>query len=507
MKNSFHHEEEGQILLWIALVAGLLIIFTAMAVDMANIYYHKARLSNAVDGAVLEGVKLYGTFDNNHQQITQARAQQYADDVFVANYGDSSPTRAYTWCPIDVVGCPQSAALALILKSQAKVNTSFMAYWPQWAQWTVGDTATATRSILVMSLVLDRSGSMACSGSGTDCGGPSLQAAVPPFIADFIAGTDYISMVSFSSDATVDVPVTQQFATPINNAVAAFQWNGGTFGTGAGTNATHDPNYGPPMSLADDQNTIGVNTVGTGNPITRVVVYFTDGLMNAIQDTLQCQANGAGPGPTLYNFGGWDPNTPGYPNFDFFNPSGPLPGHGSQDLWPYNDYSYYYAGTLSSHNYGQGCNNTNGYQGPCNNNPPYNTTYSCKGVTGFTRQSDGSTQPFINGDGSMNQPGITTEAKWRALHTATQMGQESPFPTYFFVIGLGGSGNGMSAATKQFLATIANDDSGQWGNTFNSSLPTGAFYWVPDCPSSNCTSELNLAFQAIATKIRLRLSQ
>ena len=45
------------------------------------------------------------------------------------------------------------------------------------------------------------------------------------------------------------------------------------------------------------------------------------------------------------------------------------------------------------------------------------------------------------------------------------------------------------------------------GNVYNPNLPQGYFYYVPDCPSSACTAELNAAFQEIAANVLLRLSQ
>ena len=504
MRNPLHRDEEGQILLWVALVAGLLIIFTAMAVDMGNIYYHKARLSNAVDAAVLEGVKLYGTFDNSSVQITQARAQQYAADVFTANYGvacgaSGGPTCTWTWCPIDVVGCPAGNALSLKLQaSQAPVNTSFMAYWPQWAQWHIGDTGRATRSILVMSLILDRSGSMKDQSQGGDGGGAALQAAVPNFVADFVQGTDYVSMISFSSDARVDVQVTQNFVTPIDNAVAAYSWVGGTFGTGAGSQPcpilATNPNNCPPLTLADAQNATGVNSAGQGSPITKVVIYFTDGLMNTIQDTFNCTNLGNVP----YNYGGFDPSQGNL--FDFSNPSQSII-NGQPDQYPYDDYSYYYGG-------GSGCGGGNGF---CGSNPPYGSGgVRCQGITTFPSQLTGTQTAFT-------RAAITAEAKYRAIISANIMRQEDP-QTFFYVVGLGNAVSG-DTTTEQFLNTLANDPSGPanygctqghyvspYTNCYDQTLPQGLFLVVPDCPSSNCTAELNQAFQVIASAIRLRLS-
>ena len=92
-------------------------------------------------------------------------------------------------------------------------------------------------------------------------------------------------MVSFSDNARVDVAMTTNFATPIDTAVAALKFDGATFGTGAGTN-TYDTVHGPPLNLADDQN--NSVTLPAGQPETKVIVYFTDGLMNTVQNTLAC---------------------------------------------------------------------------------------------------------------------------------------------------------------------------------------------------------------------------
>ena len=89
------------------------------------------------------------------------------------------------------------------------------------------------------------------------------------------------------------------------------------------------------------------------------------------------------------------------------------------------------------------------------------------------------------------------------------MRAESPVPTYVFVIGLGHAVSG-SVTTEAFLSTLANDPNGPTnyaGAVYNSSLPAGLFLVVRDCPSAACTQELTTAFQTIAAKILLRLTQ
>lgn len=470
----FHRKEEGQVILWLAFGLPLLILFAAMALDMGLIYQTKAKLGNAVDSAVLTGAR-------NYSQGT-ATAQTLGTDMFQVNYGSATPTLTWTWCPSDP-SCPSGSPISSTLKATATVNTTFMAYLPKFAQWSLSDTGQATRSNLIMSIVLDRSGSMGCGGTGLDCGGVALQSAVPTFVGDFTNGTDHLAMISFSDDARVDVAMTTNFNSAMDTVVSGLKWDGGTFGTGAGTN-TFDTVHGPPLNLADYQNS--TVTFPAGQPYVKVVVYFTDGLMNTIQDNLQCQ--NTPPGKTLYNFGGRDnPTDP----FDFFDPT--------QDTWETGDLSYYYGGSTSKGSgTGVGCPKTAGQTGYCNGNPPLNATYSCKGVTTFPSQQYGTGVTF-------STSAITAEAQYRAIYTANLMRSETPVPTYIYVIGLGNAIN--VASTQTFLATLANDPQGLYGNPYNQNQPDGLFLPVVNCPSSTCTADLNQAFQKIASKILLRLSE
>ena len=104
MLGSFLRDENGQIVIWVALSLVLLCLFTAMAVDMGVIYMQKARLANAVDSAVITGIKDYSSQG-------QQGAQNMATDMFQANYGSASPTLTYEWCPM--VWTPTAAARCL----------------------------------------------------------------------------------------------------------------------------------------------------------------------------------------------------------------------------------------------------------------------------------------------------------------------------------------------------------------------------------------------------------
>ena len=81
---------------------------------------------------------------------------------------------------------------------------------------------------------------------------------------------------------------------------------GGTFGTGAGTGALLNSTTGAPLSIADEQN--NSVTINPGENVIKVLVYFTDGLMNASQDNFIADGT-ANNNLTLIDYGGYDSGT------------------------------------------------------------------------------------------------------------------------------------------------------------------------------------------------------
>ena len=159
---------------------------------------------------------------------------------------------------------------------------------------------------VIMTLALDVSGSMgAFPPYGTD-GGMFLPTAVNTFITNFNDTLDKAALVTFS---TVQSNVfytgtfpstarpTQPFRAAISNAVSALTYSGATFSQGGLTNA-----------LVMENNAAINSWPGFG--VVKVVVFFTDGGANIVQDTLNC------PPATLLNFGGMDPPNNGYELFD-----------------------------------------------------------------------------------------------------------------------------------------------------------------------------------------------
>ncbi len=278
-----------------------------------------------------------------------------------------------------------------------------------------------------MTLVLDRSGSMTSNGGST-----ALPPAVTTFVNYFDNTNDEVAMVSYASSAGVDVAIDYNFKTPITNAANAMKFSGGTFGPGG-------------MTLAKAQN--DSVTVLPGQNAVKVVVYFTDGHVNEIQDTFKC------PAAKVINYGGYDSGS----SVDFFDPS-----NGTD--W----------GGVDSHGY-----------------PPYDSKPDyCTGVTKFTSAITGSSKSFTRSN-------VTADAVYRAQQTATAMRTENP-GMYVYAIGLG------SSVDQAFLKQIANDPG---SSTYDPTQPVGMAVFATNCPSSQCTTQLQQVFQTIASRILLRLAQ
>jgi hypothetical protein len=150
----------------------------------------------------------------------------------------------------------------------------------------------ATRARVILSLVLDRSGSMNNNG-----GALALPPAVSSFIDFFDDALDQAAMISFASHSRpFDVAMGRPFKTQIKNAANALVFAGGTFAQGGLTNGFAQIQTVP---------------VAPNEDVVKACVFFTDGLANIIQAQLNC-----GGAPTLRNFGGFDPPTTGVAFFD-----------------------------------------------------------------------------------------------------------------------------------------------------------------------------------------------
>jgi Flp pilus assembly protein TadG len=415
------HRERGQVLVMLALIIVVLLLFAGLAIDSGFGYITRASLSKAVDAASLTGMR-------NFSQ-GEATAKTLAQNAFNANYRtstrDASPATSSM-----VFSTDASGNKVFNVSGTATINTFFMRLLPNASQLTVNMTAQSTRSKLLMALVLDRSGSMTRNG-----GQAALPNAVDTFVGYFDNVNDQVAEISFASTATVDVPIGTAFQTPIKNSVASMVFGGGTFGPGG---------------LLLGQSQVNSVVVPSGQNVQKVVIYFTDGWPNIIQQNLACTRNSSV--LTLFNFGGYDAGN----SLDFFDPT----CKDKNNCYPP----------------GGECT-TNGGNPSC-----------CSAASGFTSAINGISESF-------QQQNVTNDALYQAVQAASSMRSQG---MTVYAIGLGTSIN------QAFLQQIANDPAGA---TYDSSQPAGIAAFAADCPSSACTTELQAVFQTIASQINLRLSQ
>jgi Flp pilus assembly protein TadG len=250
--------EQGQTLMMFVLFMIVLIVFIGLGVDMGFAYITRSRLSKAVDSACLTGMR-------NLAQ-GQTAAANAARAAFSANYGTSG--RDVAPPNVTVTFGTVNKNIVIDVGATVSINTYFIRVLPLWKTLAVGSSAEATRADVIMTVVLDRSGSMHSNG-----GDVALPPAVTSFISNFDDVNDIAAMVSFASAASVDVPMQRPFITKIENAAGALSFGNTTCSDEGLTNA-----------LAQN-NTV---TITPGQDVIKVIVFFTDGMANTFNCNLNC---------------------------------------------------------------------------------------------------------------------------------------------------------------------------------------------------------------------------
>lgn len=392
-------KDSGQILIWYALLLPLLLLFVGLGIDFGIGFLTKAELAKASDAVSLAVMRNLGRGETEATAIGQSE--------FALNYNansglNASPPSVSITYSSDSYGDP-----IVNVAATAKINT-FLIRLVGFKILTVATSSQATRPPVILSLVLDKSGSMILNGGST-----ALPPSVQDFLGYFIEGTDRLGEISFSSIATQDVAISQYFQTPIHNSVGRMAFGGATFAQGG---------------LLDAQTQVQGVSSPPPNAV-KVVVFFTDGWANTNQDTLACQPS------KLVNYGGCSPveQTVGWcSGFSFMSP-------------------------------------TNGNPVSCN-------------ATTFPPQDPGLSNV-------LNNTNISTDAKYRAVQLADSMRTQG---TTVYSIGLG------DKIDETYLQELANDPASP---EYNANEPSGLAEFAPTA------SDLDTAFQTIASKILLRLTQ
>jgi Flp pilus assembly protein TadG len=281
----------GQILLVFAIALPVIVMFTGLALDMGSAYITKTTLSKAVDAAALAAMRNYNQ--------GQTQAQAIAQSAFNVNYQSTFGISTASPPVLNVVFTTDASDNKVVnVSATATINTFFLRMLAGYQTLSISTSAQATRPKLIMSLVLDKSGSMNRNG-----GAQALPPAVDAFLANFDDATDEVADVSFSTFGHVDVAIQTNFTNPIDNAVDSMAFGGGTFSQQG-------------MTVGKAQ--IDSVSVLPGEDVVKVAVFFTDGWANMIQDNLNC------PPTTNLVFGGCAPPEAAVgwcSGISFFNPT------------------------------------------------------------------------------------------------------------------------------------------------------------------------------------------
>ena len=411
----------------------VIILFAGLAIDFGVAYTDKTALSRAVDAAALEGMR-------NLSQGTTI-AQRLAQDTFnlnVAPLGSYSTTPSFSFAKnVDAAG-------------NQSVTVNGTIYWkPVFLGFVTGssvpisDTSTVSRAPLYMSLVLDQSYSMTQNGGST-----ALAPAVIDFINQFDDTLDHVAVVSFATYATTGVRMSSSppFKTAVTNYVNSMTYTL--------TNAYTFAQTGLDTGLAQ------INSVTLPSNAQKVIVFFTDGWPNMVQDGLNC----SGSTRTTLNFTECDA---GDDSLGLCNTS-----------WP-----------LAVFTTSGGSTTCNG----CSSYPSY-SSLSCSPVPSsltFHSQQNNNYESLVEPNGQSN---VSNEAFYRAEASATTALNQN---ITVYSIGLGTAITNQTTA-ENFLYQVANDPSYSGSSA---SLPQGQAVFAPT------SSQLDTVFQTIASKILLRITQ
>jgi Flp pilus assembly protein TadG len=447
-RNSKHDSREGergQVLILCVICIVVLLLFVGLAIDFGMAYVAKAQLGKAADAASLAAARYSG--------LGQTQAQALAQSAFNMNYGTSS--LGYSAAPVVTITPTQVTTgvpgTLWTVNVSATNQTSFLGILPGFSILNVASASQSKAARVVMTLLLDRTGSMVSEDDGSVYLGP----AVSNFITYFDDTHDVVASVSFANDQTVDVPMPangtlgnfkQNVTNAANNLLANGRYAGGTFSDGGLQTALAVENaYVPPA----------------GTTPQKAIVFFTDGNANTVEGALTCTGRSSLQSG-IWNFGGTDTNT--------------------QVLFlSTNNNAYQNPNNCPS--------NTNGPVYPLNSNP---TSVCGWETSGTTTACNGNFTTVSNTSLPLTWTNVTSDARARAVADANAM---RALGITVYAIGLG---NAFTAVDSTFLCQVANDPCSP---SYDSTQPVGAMEYAAS------GALLDQAFQTVAGIIRMRLTQ
>lgn len=249
--------EKGFVLVYLAGMMFVLLALAGLTIDLGRGYVVHAHLAKSVDGSALAAARVIGS--------GQAAARAEANKIFNTNFpnGYLGVTTVQNPPTLDFQTTADGSNL-INVSSNAVLPTTFMKILG-WQQITVTSSGQATRRLVDMSFVIDKSGSI-----GSDW--PAVQSAATQFVSLFDPSQDRIAMIMYSSNTVVFDPISISRGfnqSSINSHIAA--------GTSAGYTVTSEGLY---RGWDELRRVPSASQSGL-----RVIVLFTDGSPNSWSGT------------------------------------------------------------------------------------------------------------------------------------------------------------------------------------------------------------------------------
>jgi Flp pilus assembly protein TadG len=459
-----------------------------LVVDVGIDYIVQTKLQLAIDAAALAGARSLsrGNDDATQQTNAQNTARAYLTANFPTGYfGVSTPT-------ITALSIDESVAhvRSLTLTANSTVPLMFLG-WFGAGSTKVGATATATRRDVNVMIVMDRSGSLANSGSCAP-----LKAAATGFVSKFANGTDNVGLITFATSTYPDFPLATNFntaSTPVSSIINNVVCNGAT-------NSAQALWQGY-QALATLNQTAALN----------VMLFFTDGQPTAVTAVMP-RASGSSCNSSSYTgvfTVGFQTTSPFSPVatgglFDYTNHGQPLTNNtdaqivstytGTSNTGDPTNCSF---ATSWSSNWTSAASDIVGVPTTDIWGNNLNNGY----LTVNTATSGGKTYVTVpsNSTGALNMINASTNAaddagaRIRAGASPGNGASALPGITIFSI----GLGNSTYPANGTFLERVANDPS---STSFSTTAPTGLYVFAPT------SADLSDAFARVAAEI-LRLAR
>ncbi len=480
--------QRGVAVYLVAVLMSLFMAFIGIAVDLGRGYIIRNALGTAVDGAALAAARMIPQ--------GQSAARAAAERIFNANFPAGFLGVTSLVSPPNVVFSTTADGSSLItVSSSAVMPTSFMRLVPggSFANLNVGGAGTATRRLVDMAFVIDRSGSL---------GGafPQVQTASRNFIALFDQVYDRISLLSFSNNTRVHSAIVQPGR---GFALGTIQSQINGLVLGGGTSIAEGLYQGwNQLRLVPNDNQSSL----------RAIVLFTDGAPNAFAADFPQVAAGCTGTPNVPS-GGWIH----LPGTLISNDVTPPTATDSEGLWDtYNTVNFDQKAlpTTGAGRWSSGNSNNYTQVSPCIPWIPATSFHvpqqgTAAGIpTSFPLYESGlaAQRPLINPSSGMfanhvqNQNNASRNLA-EVIANRIRGDGDGQSPIHIFTLGLGNLLNtGTGAGAEQgsaILRRIANDPSSP---QFNATQPEGGYFFAGNA------NELDAAFQAIRDRI-IRISQ